>query len=86
MEWWADATPAKKEIFQLPASLSEYAVSFCRISGGFLSTMRTGADSELADIRAEQCERTNRPENAERIFELMLRLRANTFWPAMHGC
>ena len=26
------------------------------------------------------------PKTHERIFELMLRLRANTFWPAMHGC
>lgn len=26
------------------------------------------------------------PKAHERIFELMIRLRANTFWPAMHGC
>ncbi|MEQ3305791.1 glycosyl hydrolase 115 family protein, partial [Bacteroides xylanisolvens] len=26
------------------------------------------------------------PKTHERIFELLLRLRANTFWPAMHGC
>ena len=35
-EWWADATPAKKEIFLTTGFLSEYAVSFRRISGEFL--------------------------------------------------
>lgn len=26
------------------------------------------------------------PRTNERIFELLLRLRANTYWPAMHEC
>lgn len=26
------------------------------------------------------------PRTSERIFELLLRLRANTYWPAMHEC
>jgi len=26
------------------------------------------------------------PKTNERIFELLLRLRANTYWPAMHEC
>ena len=26
------------------------------------------------------------PKTYAKIFELMLRLRANTIWPAMHGC
>ena len=34
---------------------------------------------EPSDVKGEIGPRTN-----ERIFELLLRLRANTYWPAMH--
>ena len=36
---------------------------------------------EPSDVKGEIGPRTN-----ERIFELLLRLRANTYWPAMHEC
>lgn len=40
-EWWADATPAKKEIFQLPASYRNVQSPSVEYRG-ILSTMRTG--------------------------------------------
>ena len=36
---------------------------------------------EPSKVKGEIGSRTN-----ERIFELLLRLRANTYWPAMHEC
>lgn len=36
---------------------------------------------EPSKVKGEIGPRTN-----ERIFELLLRLRANTYWPAMHEC
>ena len=86
-EWWADATPAKKEIFQLPASYRNMQSPSVEYRGIFINDEDWGLTPwswqtyEPSDVKGQIG-----PKTHERIFELMLRLRANTFWPAMHGC
>ena len=86
-EWWADAIPAKKEIFQLPASYRNMQFPSVEYRGIFINDEDWG----LTPWSWQTYEPSNMkgqigPKTHERIFELMLRLRANTFWPAMHGC
>ena len=86
-EWWADATPAKKEIFQLPASYRNVQSPSVEYRGIFINDEDWGLTPwswqtyEPSDVKGQIG-----PKTHERIFELLLRLRANTFWPAMHGC
>ena len=79
--------PCKERDFSTTGFLSEYAVSFRRISGDFINDEDWGLTPwswqtyEPSDVKGQIG-----PKTHERIFELLLRLRANTFWPAMHGC
>ena len=86
-EWWADVTPEKKKLFKLSSkfrSVQSPSVEYCGI---FINDEDWGLmpwsnkTYEPSDVNGEIGPRTN-----ERIFELLLRLRANTYWPAMHEC
>ncbi len=86
-EWWADATPEKKESFSLPlgyhishAPTVEYRGIFINDEDwGFLPWSTKTYEPTTTKGRIG-------PKTHERVFELLLRLRANLFWPAMHSC
>ena len=86
-EWWADVTPEKKETFRLSGKFRELQSPSVEYRGIFINDEDWGLmpwsnkTYEPSDVKGEIGPRTN-----ERIFELMLRLRANTYWPAMHEC
>ena len=86
-EWWADVTPEKKETFRLSSSFRELQSPSVEYRGIFINDEDWGLmpwsnkTYEPSDVKGEIGPRTN-----ERIFELLLRLRANTYWPAMHEC
>ncbi|QZT38433.1 glycosyl hydrolase 115 family protein [Halosquirtibacter xylanolyticus] len=85
-KWWADIDlQKKKEIhLQIPhhGIISSPSVQF---RGIFLNDEDWG----LQPWAAKTFEPQNRdigPMTYERIFQLLLRLKANTIWPAMHHC
>ena len=86
-EWWADVTPEKRETFRLSSKFRELQSPSVEYRGIFINDddwglMPWGNQTyEPSDVKGEIGPRTN-----ERIFELLLRLRANTYWPAMHEC
>lgn len=86
-EWWADALPTKKEEFSLPADYSTTQSPSVAYRGIFINdedwglTPWSNQTYEPSPVKGRIGPRTH-----ERIFELLLRLRANTFWPAMHEC
>ena len=86
-EWWADVTPEKKEMFRLSSNFRELQSPSVEYRGIFINDEDWGLmpwsnkTYEPSDVKGEIGPRTN-----ERIFELLLRLRANTYWPAMHEC
>lgn len=86
-EWWADVTPEKKETFRLSGKFRELQSPSVEYRGIFINDEDWGLmpwsnkTYEPSDVKGEIGPRTN-----ERIFELLLRLRANTYWPAMHEC
>ena len=86
-EWWADVNPEKKETFRLSGKFRELQSPSVEYRGIFINDEDWGLmpwsnkTYEPSDVKGEIGPRTN-----ERIFELLLRLRANTYWPAMHEC
>lgn len=86
-EWWADATPERKTGFELPAGFSTRQAPSVEYRGIFINDEDWG----LMPWSSMTMEPGNKrgvigPKTTERIFELLLRLRANTYWPPMHEC
>ena len=86
-EWWADCSPCVKSQFVLKKDFKVTHAPSVAYRGIFIN------DEDFAFIpwvtgNLEPTDIPGRigPQTHSRIFELLLRLRANTFWPAMHGC
>lgn len=86
-EWWVDVTPEKKTSFVLSAEYQTLQSPSVEYRGIFINDEDWGLmpwssqTYEPSDIKGHIGPKTN-----ARIFELLLRLRANTYWPAMHEC
>lgn len=84
--WWADVVPEKKESIQIISDNKIYSPSV-QYRGVFLND----EDWALMPWSTRTFEPTSQkgaigPATYEKIFELLLRLRSNTIWPAMHEC
>lgn len=84
-EWWADATPARRDTFTLPAGFELKEAPAVDYRGIFINDEDWG----LMPWSSTTMEPGNKrgvigPATNEKIFQLMLRLRANYYWPAMH--
>lgn len=86
-EWWADATPEKKTSFRLPTDYTDIQFPSVEYRGIFINDEDWGL-MPWSSLIHEPWYKPGRigPRTHERIFELLLRLRANTYWPAMHEC
>ena len=86
-EWWADANPKQLSSFELPQGYVNSQSPSVKYRGIFINDEDWGLmpwsskTFEPSDIPGRIGPKTN-----AKIFELMLRLRANTYWPAMHEC
>ncbi|RAU96397.1 glycosyl hydrolase 115 family protein [Paenibacillus sp. YN15] len=78
--YWADVPVKKKEAYYVPANLSKADWPSLQYRGIFIN------DEEELDDWAKQHtpDGTIGPYTYRRIFELLLRLKANYIWPAMH--
>ena len=96
-EWWADVTPLPMPELVLPAGYGHDDAPAVPYRGIFINDEDWGL-TPWASQNYEPSQRAARggdatpvkgeigPHTHARIFELLLRLRANTFWPAMHEC
>lgn len=89
-EWWADVTPERRERFVLEEGFVDEQAPDVLYRGIFINDEDWGI-AQWSTFNYEKWEAPSHqlrlgPETNARIFELMLRLRANTFWPAMHNC
>jgi Glycosyl hydrolase family 115/Gylcosyl hydrolase family 115 C-terminal domain len=83
--WWADVTPRHRDSLFVQARTYRAGPPSVQYRGIFLNDEDLGLqpwaaktfDPQLGDIG---------PKTYARVFELLLRLKANTLWPAMHGC
>ncbi len=83
--WWADVQPTKKSELTLDIPKPIFQQPSVQYRGIFLNDEDWGLKPWAS--------KTIEPETGEigpktygKIFELLLRLRANTIWPAMHEC
>lgn len=85
--WWADVTPLPMDSLVLPADYEVAEQPDVAYRGIFINDEDWGMmpwaslTFEPTGIKGDIG-----PKTHEKIFELMLRLRANVFWPAMHDC
>jgi len=83
--WWADVAPEKKTNLIVTAGARPYGPPSVKYRGIFINDEDWGLqpwaaktfEPEVGDIG---------PRTYAKVFELMLRLKANTVWPAMHAC
>ncbi len=86
-EWWADANPAKQVSYTFEEGFRRMEYPSVANRGIFLNDEDWGL-MPWSYLTNEPSPRKGEigPKTHARIFELLLRLRANTFWPAMHDC
>ena len=96
-KWWADVSVVHRDTFALQSDFLRIESPCVAYRGFFLNDedwglmpwasnnyeprMRAAAGGDPSPVKGEIG-----PYTHEKIFELMLRLKANLFWPAMHGC
>jgi hypothetical protein len=81
--WWADVTPKRREALFVRAGVHRFGPPSVRYRGVFVNDEDWGLypwavktfDPERGDIG---------PKTYRKVFTLLLRLKANTLWPAMH--
>ncbi|MBQ8949274.1 MAG: glycosyl hydrolase 115 family protein, partial [Prevotella sp.] len=78
--WWADVTPAHKEALFVESGTFVQGEPAVQYRGIFINDERFGGWARWAE---RQHGRVG-PETYRRVFELLLRLKANYLWPAMH--
>lgn len=95
--WWADVVPLKKSTISLPVDFEDKQFPKVQFRGIFLNDEDWGLtpwssktyepeaklDAGIDPAKTKKMA-TIGPKTYARIFELLLRLRANSIWPAMH--
>ena len=83
--WWSDVTPRHRDHLFVAPGTRRAGPPSVQYRGIFINDEDLGLqpwaaktfDPKLGDIG---------PKTYARVFELLLRLKANTLWPAMHSC
>ncbi|MBR3399876.1 MAG: glycosyl hydrolase 115 family protein, partial [Prevotella sp.] len=78
--WWADVTPAKKSALYVEPGTYVQQEPSVQYRGIFINDERFGGWARWAERRHGKVG----PETYQKVFELLLRLKANYLWPAMH--
>ena len=82
--WWGDAVPAKKDKLVLEDGFSDIQGASVERRGIFIND-EDWSLRPWSHLNFEPSDKTEiGPATYRKIFELLLRLRANTLWPAMH--
>lgn len=81
--WWADVTPSKRRTIRYAAVAPQFDAPDVRYRGMFINDEDWALIPWAATTHAPD-EKPLGPKTYARVFELLLRLRANLLWPAMH--
>ncbi len=86
-KWWADVTPNKLDKFTLDLGYKNIQSPSVPYRGIFLNDEDWGLMPwSNKTLEPSEIPGNIGPKTYERIFQLLIRLRANTLWPAMHEC
>ncbi|WP_372757187.1 glycosyl hydrolase 115 family protein [Mariniflexile sp.] len=83
-EWWADVRPDKRENIKITIENKVSKSPSVKYRGVFLNDEDWGLQ-RWAALNFEPETGDIGPKTYAKVFELLLRLRANTIWPAMHS-
>jgi hypothetical protein len=83
--WWADVAPSPKTEYTLPAGARVFGPPSVKYRGIFINDEDWGLQPWAANTFEPEHGGIG-PKTYARVFELLLRLKANTLWPAMHKC
>jgi len=83
--WWADVTPAHRDRLFVAAGTRNFGPPSVQYRGIFINDEDWGLQPWAAKTFEPQTGNIG-PKTYARICELLLRLKANTLWPAMHEC
>lgn len=81
--WWADVTPRKHSTVYVQRGESFYGPPSVKFRGIFINDEDWGLQPWAAKHLDKQVNDIG-PRTYEKVFELMLRMKANILWPAMH--
>ena len=89
--WWADVIPEKTQELYVSPGKNIYGPPSVKYRGIFINDEDWGLQPWAANnmdpgIRNGGTKGDIGPNTYEKVFELMLRLKANYLWPAMHEC
>ena len=82
--WWADVTPARKKGIYVEKGVFRQDEPSVQYRGIFINDERFGGWARWAEQHFEKETGKVGPKTYRRVFELLLRLKANYLWPAMH--
>jgi len=80
--WWADVTPTKRATLAIAAGAHRYGPPSVKYRGIYISDEDWGLQPWAAKTFEPEHKGIG-PKTYARVFELLLRLKANTLWPAM---
>jgi len=83
--WWADVTPKKHESIFINTGHDIIQSPSVQYRGFFINDEDWAIQPWAAKNMDPEVKNMG-PKTYEKIFELMLRLKANYLWPAMHSC
>ncbi len=83
--WWADVAPAKKEALYVSGQKMTSKEPSVKFRGIFINDEDWGLQPWAAKGIDKRYNNIG-PNTYAHVMELLLRLRANTLWPAMHLC
>lgn len=83
-EWWADAEPEQRSEFTLGADVVLHESPDVLFRGIFVNDEDWGLLPWAVNTHEPNADHAVGPRTTERIFQLLLRLRANLYWPPMH--
>ncbi|EOS01155.1 hypothetical protein C799_03009 [Bacteroides thetaiotaomicron dnLKV9] len=87
--WWADVTPRKRKELYVTQGESIFGPPSVQYRGIFINDEDWGLQPWAAkhmDMSINDGKGDIGPRTYEKVFELILRLKSNYIWPAMHPC
>jgi hypothetical protein len=82
--WWADVTPVQKQVLYVEPGTFVQGEPSVQYRGIFINDERFGGWARWAEQNFDKETGKVGPKTYKKVFELLLRLKANYLWPAMH--
>lgn len=82
--WWADVVPARRKALYVEPGMLCQGEPAVKYRGIFINDERFGGWARWAEQHYEKETGKVGPKTYQKVFELLLRLKANYLWPAMH--